>query len=123
MFNPITKLLTITMSLRKSSSYHLSFTQFSIYINFTKKHCQGAQSQCSVTTWRDGVGKEVGGRFRREGTHVCLWLIHSDVKQKPPQYSNYPPIKINNITMKEIIWLHWVSVASCGISCCGLQAL
>ena len=69
------------------------------------------------------MGKEVGGRFRREGTHVCLWLIHSDVKQKPPQYSNYPPIKINNITMKEIIWLHWVSVASCGISCCGLQAL
>ena len=25
-----------------------------------------------VTTWRDGVGRKVGGRFRREVTHVCL---------------------------------------------------
>ena len=24
---------------------------------------------------------EVGGRFKREGTYVYLWLIHADVKQ------------------------------------------
>ena len=29
---------------------------------------------------------EVGGRFRREGTYVYLWLIHVDVWQKPAQY-------------------------------------
>ena len=28
----------------------------------------------------------MGGKFRREGTHVCLWLIHIDVWQKPTQY-------------------------------------
>ena len=28
----------------------------------------------------------VEGRFRREGTYACLWLIHVDVWQKPTQY-------------------------------------
>ena len=47
---------------------------------------QGNQSPCSVTTWRDGVGREVGGGLRREGTRICLWPIHVDVWQKPSQY-------------------------------------
>ena len=34
------------------------------------------QGQCSVTTWRGGEGRKVGGGFRREGSHACLWLIH-----------------------------------------------
>ena len=32
----------------------------------------------------DGVGE--GGRLRREGTHVYLWLIHVDVWQKPTKH-------------------------------------
>ena len=28
----------------------------------------------------------VGGRFKREGTYVYLWLIHVDVWQNPTQY-------------------------------------
>ena len=38
-----------------------------------------------------------GGRrvFRMEGTHECLWPLHIDVWQKPSQYSNYRPIKMN----------------------------
>ena len=28
----------------------------------------------------------MGGRFKREGTYVYLWLIHVDVWQKPVQY-------------------------------------
>ena len=31
---------------------------------------QGTQSWCSVTTCRDGTGREVQGVFRREGTHM-----------------------------------------------------
>ena len=26
--------------------------------------------------------REMGGRFKREGTYVCLWLIHDHVWQK-----------------------------------------
>ena len=58
---------------------------------------QGTQSWYSVTTWRDEVGREVGGGFWRKGTHVCPWLIHVDVWQRPSQYCNYPPIKINKV--------------------------
>ena len=32
------------------------------------------------------MGREVGGRFKREGIYVYLWPIHVDVWQKPTQY-------------------------------------
>ena len=28
------------------------------------------------------MGREMGGRFKREGTYVYLWLIHVDIWQK-----------------------------------------
>ena len=31
------------------------------------------------------TGWEVGGKFKRQGTHVYRWLIHVDVWQKPTQ--------------------------------------
>ena len=34
--------------------------------------------QGSVPTWRGGVGREMGGRFKTEGTFVYLLLIHVD---------------------------------------------
>ena len=61
---------------------------------------QGTQSRCSVTTWRDGGRKEVMGKLRRRGTHVCLGLIHVGVWQKPSQYCNYPPFNINKSNLK-----------------------
>ena len=30
-------------------------------------------------TLRGGVGREMGGRFNREGMHVYPWLIHAEV--------------------------------------------
>ena len=32
------------------------------------------------------MGREVAGKFKREGTYVCLWLIHDDDWQKSSQY-------------------------------------
>ena len=32
------------------------------------------------------MGWEVGGRFRKEGTCVYLWLIYVEVWKKPTQY-------------------------------------
>ena len=31
-------------------------------------------------------GEGWSGGFRKEGTYVCLWLIHADAWQKPTQY-------------------------------------
>jgi len=45
---------------------------------------QGAQIQGSVTLVGWG-GRWKGGRFKREGTYVYLWLIHADIQQKPTQ--------------------------------------
>ena len=46
----------------------------------------GNSNRGSVTTYRGRMGREMGGRFWREGTHVYLWLIHVDVWQNPSQY-------------------------------------
>ena len=35
---------------------------------------------------REDYGEGGAGRFKREGTYVCLWLIHIDVWQKSSQY-------------------------------------
>ena len=32
------------------------------------------------------MGREVGGKYKREGTCVHLWLIYVDVEQKPTEY-------------------------------------
>jgi len=31
------------------------------------------------------MGREVGGRFKRERKYIYLWLLHIDVQQKPTQ--------------------------------------
>ena len=61
---------------------------------------------CSVTTsgvgW-GGMGWEVGGRFKKEGTCVYLWLIHVDVWQRLTQYCKAITLqlKINNNNNKK----------------------
>jgi len=47
----------------------------------------GSSTRCSlgqtrVVGWEDGRG----GRFKREGTYIYLWLIHVVVWQKPIQH-------------------------------------
>lgn len=54
------------------------------------QHCQSVMLQlkakpASVTTWSEGVGREVEGGFR---TQECLWLVHGDAWQRPSQYCN-----------------------------------
>ena len=59
------------------------------YVKQTVRICcvtRGAQTQCSVTTERGRMRREVGGKFKREGTYVYLRLIHLDVWQKSTQY-------------------------------------
>jgi len=32
------------------------------------------------------MGREMGGRVKREGTYMYLWLIHFDIWQKTTQF-------------------------------------
>ena len=43
----------------------------------------------------DRLGREVSWGFGMDGTHICLWLIHTAVWQNPSQYCIYIPIKVN----------------------------
>ena len=52
-------------------------------------------------SWPRGV--EWGwGRLKREGMYIWLWLIHVDVRQRPPKHCNYPAIKKKR--WKSSIW-------------------
>ena len=33
----------------------------------------------SVSTYREGMGREMGARSKREGTYVYMWLTHGEV--------------------------------------------
>ena len=46
----------------------------------------GNSNQGCETTERGMMGWEVGGRLKREGTELYIWLVHVDVCQKPAQY-------------------------------------
>ena len=46
--------------------------------------------------------REVGGRFKREGTYVYLWLVHVNVWQKPTQFFKAIILQLKKIlTMKK----------------------
>ena len=32
-----------------------------------------------TNNYRGGVGREMGGRFKREGIYVYIWLIHVEI--------------------------------------------
>ena len=65
--------------------------------------CSKTQETQNVTTSRGGKGWEVGGRFRKEGPYVSLWLIHADVRQKSNQYCKaiINQLKISKYNKKE----------------------
>ena len=37
----------------------------------------GNSNRGSVSTWRFGMGREMGGKFRREGLYVCMPMTDS----------------------------------------------
>ena len=45
-----------------------------------------------------GMGREMGGSFKREGTCVSVWLIHADVWQKPARFCK----AIRNYSVKQL---------------------
>ena len=49
------------------------------------RHDWSDTARIHVTTSRGGMGWEVGGRLRKDGRRVYLWLMHVDGRQGPPQ--------------------------------------
>ena len=55
--------------------------------------------------------QEVGGRFKRKGTYVYLWLIHVDVWQKPTEYCKEIILQLK-INLKNSTYRNNLSVTS-----------
>ena len=47
------------------------------------------------------MGWEAGGRLKREGAYICLWLVHVDVWLKPTQYCRVIYLAIKNDFFKK----------------------
>ena len=56
-------------------------------------------------TQRGGIGRRIGGSFKREGTYVHLWLIHVGFERK--QQNSVKQLSFNQIK-KKIVSLHWL---------------
>ena len=48
-------------------------------INGNLLYVSGNSNRGSVSTYRGGMKREMGGRFKREGIYVYQWLIHVEV--------------------------------------------
>ena len=50
-----------------------------------------------------GWGEEMGGKFKKEGTYVYLWLIHDDVWHKPTQYCKAIILQLKITILKKML--------------------
>ena len=60
----------------------------------------GNSNRGSESIQRGGMGRLVGGRLKKEGTYVYLWLIHVDVWQKPTQFCKSIILQLKQINVK-----------------------
>ena len=44
--------------------------------------------------------REMGGRFKKEGTYVHVWLIHVDVSQKTTKFCKAIILQLENKNLK-----------------------
>ena len=48
------------------------------------------------------MGREVGGRFKREEAYVHLWLIRADIRRKPTQLCKAIILQLKMNTLKKL---------------------
>ena len=47
------------------------------------------------------MGREMGGRFKREGIYVYLWLIHVEVWQEKTKFCKAITLQVNDKLKKK----------------------
>ena len=77
-------------------TYTLPYVKYIASGNLLYDARSSDQVLCDNLEGWDGVG--VGGKFKREGTCVYLWLIHADICQRATQNCKaiFLQLKINN---------------------------
>ena len=67
----------------------------------------GNSNRDSVTIWRGGIGRQMRGRLRREGTWVYLWLSLADVSQNTTKFCKAINLQLNIIFKKNVVHIQW----------------
>ena len=57
---------------------------------------QRAQTGALYQPKGGGMGRVMGGKFKREGTYVYLWLIHGDIWQKTTKFCRAIILQLKN---------------------------
>ena len=70
----------------RKSNMETYITIFKQIVNGNLMYGSGHSNRGSVSTSRGGMESEVGGRFKKEGIYVCLWLNHVEVCQKRTKF-------------------------------------
>ena len=60
----------------------------------------GNSNRGSVSTQWGGMGREMVGRFKREGIYVYLWLIHAEVLQKATKFCKAIMLQLKKLRKK-----------------------
>ena len=55
------------------------------------------------------MGREMGGRFKREGACLYLWLIHVEVWQKTTKLCKAITLQLKYNYIKKFFWLYLVA--------------
>ena len=71
--------LLFTAICKASPNSHFAFLHFFSMANRNLLCGSGNSNRGSVSTYGGGMGREMGGRFKREGIYVYLWLLHVEV--------------------------------------------
>ena len=57
-----------------------------------------------LTTLGGGMGREMGGRFKRVEIYVYLWLIHADISEKTTKFYKAIVRQLKNIYIYKKTW-------------------
>ena len=64
---------------KRQRKHHKSIKNRCYLANRNLLYGSGNSNMGSVSTQRGGMGREMGGRFKREGIYLYLWLTHVEV--------------------------------------------
>ena len=63
---------------------------------------------------QSGMGRDMGGGFKREGIYVYLWLIHAEVWQKTTKFCKAVILQLKNKLIKQKLNIQKTKIIASG---------
>ena len=82
------------------------------------------ETQTGLSTYKGGMGREMGGRFKRKRIYVYQWLIHDEIWQKTTNFCK--AIQFSSVQSLSRVWLFatpWTAAHQAYLSITNCQSL